>query len=81
MQPLGYAGAFEHLHRSLFENAGTDSAFDMGAAALFEDDVFDSRPMEKLRQQKAGWPGADDDDLRSHPPTLEQAGKNGDSNR
>ena len=81
MQPRGGTGAFEHLDRTLFENAGTDAAFDMGAAALFEDDVFDSGPIEKLRQQEARGPGADDDDLRSHPPRVEHSLKDRDSNR
>lgn len=59
-------GFVEQINRALFENAGTDTFFDVVAATGFHDDRLDSLKMQKVRKKKARGACADDSDLRAH---------------
>ena len=52
----------EHLDGALLEDAGADRALDLLARARVDDDRFDARAGEQVRQQQAGGSGADDGD-------------------
>ena len=65
-QAVADAHLLEQVHGALLENAGSDPALDVLAAARLEDDRVDSAEVQEVRQHKAGRPGADDPDLRTH---------------
>ena len=61
-QAMGDAGAVQQRDRALFQHAGADAAFDVGAGAAFQHQALDAGDVQKLRQQQPGRAGADDDD-------------------
>ena len=50
----------------LLQHAGAHTALNVVAAARFEHDAIDSRPLQEMRQEKPGWSRPDDSDLRAH---------------
>ena len=58
--------SIEEVARPLLEQAGADAALDIVAAAVLQDDGFDAREVQEMRQHQPGRPGPDDSDLRAH---------------
>ena len=67
LHPLADAGLDQQIARPVFDQAGADAAFDVGAAAVLQNDGIDALKMQEMRQHQPGRPGADDPHLRSHP--------------
>jgi len=63
LQALADSGFDEQVDRALLEQAGPDTRLDILARALLHDYGIDTVAMQQLRQQQAGWAGADDGDL------------------
>src|SRR5205823_11502465 len=67
IHPLPGAAPAQELDRALLEDAGPYPALDVLATAALQDDRLDPRPMQQVRQQQAGRPGADHAHLRPAP--------------
>jgi hypothetical protein len=63
LEALADADLNEQVDGALFEDAGADAFFDVGAAFIFENDGVDAVEIQHVRKQEAGWPGAYDSDL------------------
>src|SRR5262245_22595325 len=50
----------------VFEEAGADALFDVGAGVELEDDGLDAEALQEEREEEAGGSGADDGDLGTH---------------
>src|SRR5690606_6267759 len=65
LEPRGHPRRTQDRHRALLDHAGTHAAEHIFAAAPLEDDALDASAIEKLREQEAGRPRADDTHLCS----------------
>ena len=63
LHALAHAQLFEQFRRRVFQHAGLDGGFDVGAAALLQHDRGYAFQMQHMGQQQPGWAGADDADL------------------
>src|SRR5262249_29388957 len=66
LEPLADAGPDQEIGRPMLDQAGADAAFDIVAAAVFEDDALDPVEMQEMRQHQPRRPRADDADLGAH---------------
>src|SRR5262249_19486789 len=57
------AGLDEKVARPLLDQSGADAAFDVVAAAVFQNHAIDALEVEEMRQHQPGRPGTDDTDL------------------
>ena len=60
------AGLDQQVARPLLEQAGADAALDIVAAAVLQDDGFDARAVQQMRQHQPRRPRAHDPDLSPH---------------
>src|SRR5690348_14879775 len=65
-QALAEAELVHEIDHPVFEHAGADRAFDIGAAAILEDDAVDAGASQQMREEEPGGSRADDTDLRAH---------------
>jgi hypothetical protein len=63
--PFAHLCLQEQIDGSLFQNAGTNAADNVLAAAALEHDIIDAVQLQQLREQQTGRSGADDCDLGS----------------
>ena len=76
-QPGVDAGLGQQVHGGLRQHAGADAAEHVFGAALLDDDVGDTVPVQQGAEQQAGRAGADDGHLGAHGvgPFFEETGK------
>lgn len=72
VHPRAESGVAQHLDRPPFEDAGTDSSEDVGAARAFDHHRLNPGAMQHMGEECAGGSGTDDDHLRvdCHPMVL-----------
>ena len=58
----------QEFRRALLDYAGTNTSEHVLGAALFQDYVVDAVLAQELPEQKPGWSGTDDGNLRPHSP-------------
>jgi hypothetical protein len=63
--PLADAACTKEIDSALFQHAGAQRRFDLGAAARFQHDRVDTLEMKQVRKREARGSGADDADLRA----------------
>jgi len=66
LEAVGDAEFVHELDGGVFEEAGADAVFDVGAGVEFEDDGVDAEAVEEKREEEAGGAGADDGYLGAH---------------
>ena len=66
VHPLADAGLAQRLRGAVLEHAGPDALLDVAAVAALEHHRVDALQVQQLREQQAGWAGADDGDLGPH---------------
>ena len=66
LHTLADPGLDQKITRPLLDEAGADAVLDVIAAAVFENDGFDAREMQEVREHQSGGPCPDDADLRAH---------------
>lgn len=55
-QTLADARRLHEVNRTLLKYAGSDRLLDFFAAAIFNDDRFDSLKMQQVGEHESGWP-------------------------
>src|SRR5688572_17178383 len=66
LQALAHAGVDQQLTRPMLDQAGADPALDVVAAAVLQDDRFDTLKVQEMRQHQPGGACTNNSDLRSH---------------
>ncbi len=66
LHALTDAGLDQEVGRPLLQKAGADTALDVIAAAVFQDDGFDPRKVQQMRQHQPRGACTDDPDWRTH---------------
>jgi hypothetical protein len=66
VEPPVNADFAQQIDGGLFQHAGADARFDIGAAALLEEHAIDPGLPQQLRQEQPGRARSDDSDLRAH---------------
>ena len=66
LHALADAGLDQEVGRPLFQEAGANAALDVVAAAVLQDDGFDAREVQQMRQHQPRGAGSDDPDWRAH---------------